>query len=245
MTADRSELILHLHTLAERVHLCADEPALSELLDELCDALGADHWVYVTFLRGEDALGSYRFLAGCSPAWCQHYVRQRWYLNDPMLAYATEHAEPAIASTIAPQTAGQRRLLDAAREYGFSAGMIVPAHSAAHLRIGVLYVAYCNPSALDSEIYTASRLPLRALSAEVLDRILVSIRTETIERCGLDERELTLLRYQRAGLSSKDIARLGEGSPHAIDRMFGRIIHKLGLSSRAEAAHVAYVNGLI
>jgi DNA-binding CsgD family transcriptional regulator len=79
----------------------------------------------------------------------------------------------------------------------------------------------------------------------VLDWMLHRIRMELIASTRLTEREIALLRYQLDGFTTKDIARIEAAAEHTINRQFGNILFKLGVSSRKEAASIARMNGLI
>jgi DNA-binding CsgD family transcriptional regulator len=54
-----------------------------------------------------------------------------------------------------------------------------------------------------------------------------------------------MLRLTRQGYGTKEIARIYNLNPAAIDQRFARIALRLNASSRSEAARIAYDNGLL
>lgn len=237
-------LVLRVHRMCQTVRDCRDEAAIAAVIGDLLNVLGGDHWVYVTFMRDDESSESYRFLFGCPPAWCQEYASQRWFVNDPLLLYAQGNHSPEVVSNIPTHTSGQQALLERAKDYGFSDGFVVPAHSASHARVGALYIAFKDPTRLPREIFEAVRPILRTFSGEVLDWMLCRIRLELIASTRLTEREIELLRYEAEGFTTKEIARIETSAEKAINRQFGNILFKLGVSSRSEAASIAKANGL-
>ncbi|HZX07352.1 LuxR C-terminal-related transcriptional regulator, partial [Kribbella sp.] len=101
---------------------------------------------------------------------------------------------------------------------------------------------------LDEAREIATRLAAAPLLSEIDDlsqRAGLSAATARDESYGLTERELVVLRTLARGLSNAEIARELFVSPNTVATHVVRILRKLGVSTRTEAAAVAHRTGLL
>ncbi|MGZ0151394.1 helix-turn-helix transcriptional regulator [Kribbella sp. WER1] len=101
---------------------------------------------------------------------------------------------------------------------------------------------------LDEARELATGLAAAPLLAEIDDltrRAGMSTAREEPAAHGLTERELVVLRTLARGLSNAEIARELFVSPNTVATHVARILRKLGVATRTEAAAVAHRNGLV
>lgn len=187
----------------------------------------------------------YRYLLGCDPQWCFLYNENKWYAIDPYIDYALKHTSPALASQIPVTTAGQVRLLAAAAEHGFRSGMVVPAHSPASTRIGVLYLGTNDDEERVRQSYGRHRNLMRAFGLELLEWWDAWLRTTTLSELDLDEIDLELLQKAQERATAEDAARELGLTLSRVKARYNRLISKLNVSNKREAAEKAMLLGLI
>lgn len=223
-----------------------DVPEALALLSEAATRLGADVAAFVSFVRDDSSHESYRFLLACDAVWCHEYEKHAWYANDPWLAYALNHSEPARASEIPLGNKSQRAVVDLAARFGFTSAVIVPAPSSGGLsRVGVLCLGSAKPNYFESEGFVAVKIASRSLAMELHEWWIGQIKRELIANAGITEEDLILLRHERLGHTTKAIAIELHSSLYAIDSRFKRVNQKLGVPNRKAAATVAAEYGLI
>ncbi|WP_321938369.1 helix-turn-helix transcriptional regulator [Paraburkholderia sp. J8-2] len=225
----------------------ADEMELIPLVKRTVQTYGADWFVFVTLHPSDysDSRSTYRFLIGCRPEWCQLYNANRWYLTDPCLEYARSNTAPVLGSVLPVQTAGQRRMLVVAAEYGFRSFYIVPVHTSERGRIGILYLGSEQaPEQMEPRFHDA-RPFYRALAMELLDWSSGAVREEALQTTGLTHEELRILRLVKAGFTATDIAAELKVSSITVYRQFQRINEKLGVARITAAVKFADEHDLL
>src|SRR5215210_1427845 len=116
------------------------EAEVKDAAQQIVHYFGFDVFVFGALSRtGERE--HHRYLVGCAPEWCYAYTQNKWYAIDPFIDYALQNTTPVLSADIQITSAGQQRLLDAAAEFGYRAGVVVPAHSSSSAWVGVLYLA--------------------------------------------------------------------------------------------------------
>ncbi|UUX95365.1 autoinducer binding domain-containing protein [Aquabacterium sp. J223] len=229
-----------------RVPEAVDETQALALLCEATDRLGADASAFVSFIRDDVSHESYRFLLACDPTWCLEYERRCWYANDPWLAYALRHSEPARASEIPITSRQQRDAVELAMQYGFQSAAIIPAPSSGGLsRLGVLCLGSATAGFYEGDGFTIFKLAARPLAMELHEWWIARIRAELVATTRVTAEDVLLLRLERQGRSTKHIAAELDMSTSAVDSRFQRLNVKLGVPNRRSAAALAAEYGLI
>lgn len=241
--ADYTERIA---TIAERIAEARDQATVHALLTEGVHALGAEHAVFVSFIRDNADLSACRFMLVCEPDWCQRYLEAGCFAHDPWLAYAAHHSEPIPASLLPVLDAEGQRVIALAMQNGFASAALVPAHSGAgHSRISLLCLGSTQLGFFDGEGFGRFRLGARLLAAELHDWWLARIRRELIVKARITQADLELLRHEHLGHSSKRIAAELNVSKSSINSRFQRMNMKLGVPNRRLAARLAVECGLL
>jgi DNA-binding CsgD family transcriptional regulator len=223
-----------------------DNAQIVEVLRRAAIAFGADHAAFVSFLRGHDSTESFRFLLACNPMWCLEYQQEAWFAHDPWLQYAEAHSAPICASNIHPKTRCERAVIELAEKYGVASAYIVPAPSCGNVtRLGVLMLGSIEKGYFEDEQSGPVKVLARSLSMELHEWWVRAARHELLERFRLSAEDIELLRMERAGLGSKQIADRLQTSRSAVDSRFQRICAKFQLPNRRATAHVAAEHGVI
>jgi DNA-binding CsgD family transcriptional regulator len=232
--------------VVERVAAVGSPTALLSLLLEGIAALGAECGVFMNFVVHEGSVTSCRFMLACEPGWCQRYLEAQLVAEDPWLAYAAHHNEPIVASALHGVQLRSQQVIELAARSGFGSAALVPAHSGAgHSRISLLCLGSSQPGFFEGAGFRRFRLGARLLAAELHDWWLERARRELMAKARITTSELELLRRERAGQSSKQIASALGVSEMSINSKFQRMNAKLGVSSRRLAVCVASECGLL
>jgi DNA-binding CsgD family transcriptional regulator len=185
-------------------------------------------------------------MLACDPAWCRQYLEAGLIAHDPWLAYASQHSEPIVASSLVIAEPARRRAIELATCNGFASTVLVPVHSGAgHSRISLLCLGSPRAGYLEGTGFGRFKLGARALACELHDWWLAHLRREMLAKMRFTAHELELLRRQCQGQTSKRIAAELHVSRESINSRFQRMRAKLGVSSRRTAAQMAAEIGLI
>jgi hypothetical protein len=242
----RPDYFARVGDVVQRIPHAVDEAEAVALLQQATERMGAEASAFVTFIRDDPSHESYRFLLACDPVWCLEYERRAWYANDPWLNYALNHSEPARGSEIPVGSKEQREAVDLAVQFGFRSAAIVPAPSGSGLsRLGVLCLGSSTPGYFEGDGFIGLKVVARALAMELLEWWISRIKRELITHARLLADDLLLLRLERVGHSTKQIAAELCTSTSSIDSRFQRINAKLGVPNRKAAANLAAEYGLI
>lgn len=233
-------------TVILRIIDAADTGVAVHLLKDAASRLGADGATFTSFVRDDATLASYRFLLACDPVWGLQYAKNNWCLDDPWLRYALYNTEPVIAEMLPPAGERAQWVSEAAAQFGFASTLVVPAPTAAaQSRVGVLCLGSSRPGFFASEGGGTLRCLARSLAMELGDWMHRQIRIELMARARITEDDLTLLRHEQQGRSSKAIAAELGLEPKTIDCRFHRLSLKLGTANRRAAVRLAEIYGLI
>lgn len=232
--------------LASEIQGAADTAQAVTLLREVATALGADAAIFTSLVRDDISLASYRFLLACNPIWGLQYARNGWCEDDPWLRYALHNASPIRSNELILESAKERFVVDAAAHFGFRAALIVPAPSpVAQSRVGVLCLGANDISRFSGERYPALLTLARGVAMEFGDWIHRQVREEVIRQARITDDDLTLLRHQQLGHSSKVIAVELQVEAKTIDCRFQRLSLRLRAANRRAALRVAEIYGLL
>lgn len=228
------------------VSTAADEAEAVALLKQAVECFGADAAVFVSFIRDDATLASYRYLLACDPLWGVEYARRGWCSDDPWLRHALATSEPIRASELPLGTERQQEFINTVATLGFASTVIAPAPSAAgQSRVGVLYLGASTAGYFEDAGYAAARVLARTLAMELHEWWHQRIRHELLSRIRITDDELILLRHEEAGHSSKVIAAALHTEAKTIDCRFQRLSAKLGAANRRIAVRLAKLYGLI
>ena len=236
--------IYRLHAELERLRSPADA---SFVLHDFVRDFGATAAIFTSYVVGDPTLDSYRFILAADTVLCDTYQKRFWFLNDPCIVYANSNTEPIRVNMLPMATSAQREIIDYAAQYGFASGFVVPVHgSASSSRAGVLFIGSSDPEKFRTrEAFERQRPIARLLAMELYDFILASVRRELLESADLTTDDLSLLRMQRDGYQSKDMAKVLNTTPAAVDTRFTRLNRKLGVATRRMASDLVAQAGIL
>ena len=231
--------------LAGRLRSTDATDEVLDLFEESVRLLGATSASFLSFIRDDALLASYRSMHVGHPAWPAEYARQEWFTEDPWLAYALHESEPILARDIEPQSPRQQAFGAQAARLGYASALVVPAPSPqGQSRVGVLCLGHDDAGAFEQGLGTRLLLA-RSLAMELHAWMRRSIRDELLRRSKLTDEDIELLRHELAGRGSKAIANLMNLEAKTIDSRFQRVCAKLGVPNRRAAVRVALLYGLL
>ena len=169
------------------------------------------------------------------------------FAQDPWLAYATRNSRPARASEIPATTKRHQAVVELAARFGFRSVVVVPAPSGGMLtRIGVLCLGSKQEGFFDDdESYAVLKFASRSLAMELHEWWVAQVKRELLFNARISSDDLDLLRLERLGRSTKQIAAELNMSAGSVNSRFQRVNEKLGVPSRRAAAILAGEYGLI
>lgn len=242
----RGDLIGDVARLALRLTSERDAAEVTAILDEVCTAIGADAAAFATFVRDDESYESYRFILACDPAWCLQYEIGACYMHDPWLAYVRRSAEPTLAKHIPVCTGAERTVVKLAEDFGFRSALVVPAQAPQGLtRLGALCLGSATNHFFETDELPAVSFAATGLAAQLHEWQIKQLRMELLARVDVTEAELELLRHEREGRKSKQVAQLIGCSWQSVDSRWQRLNAKFNVTSRVAAARIAAEYGLI
>jgi DNA-binding CsgD family transcriptional regulator len=229
-----------------QIATASDAVVALQLLHQVSTALGAEGAAFISFIPGEGSQASFRGLLACDSKWCFEYKKHTAFSDDPWLEYASFHADPICASSIVVEDATKQSAMSLALRFGFQSVVIVPAPSSVGLsRAGMLCLGSSTPGYFEADGFFTLSTVARGVAMQLNAWCIARVREEIISEAKLHESELQLLRWERQGLNSKQMAnRLAIRAP-CVDTRFQRVNVKLGVPNRRCAAQLAAECGLI
>jgi DNA-binding CsgD family transcriptional regulator len=155
------------------------------------------------------------------------------------------NTSPALASDIPLTTPGQGRLLAAAAEHGFRSGIVVPAHSASAIWIGVLYLGTDDDSEHAERSFSQHRNLMRAFALELLEWWDGKLRVDSLEDLELDDLDIDLLYKAQEQATAEEAARELGVTVSRVNSRYERLNRKLEVASKRHAVEKALALGLI
>lgn len=230
----------------QHVHAVKDEAAMLELLFAAKAVLGAEHAVFSSFIRDDESHESFRFLIAADPVWCVTYQQKAWYAKDPWLLYAMTATEPACDATIPLRTKSQREVRSLAMQFGMSSAYVVPAPSGNGIsRLGVLILGSSVPGYFETPATTRLQVLAQGLAMSLHAWWVRWFRKEIISTYRLSGEDLQLIKLERQGKSTKEIATVLDISPASVDSRFQRLNAKFNQPNRRATAQLAAEYGLL
>jgi DNA-binding CsgD family transcriptional regulator len=220
------------------------EAEVLSLLRDAAHSIGAEGAMFCTHVHGAPAQLS--FMLACDPRWYLAFEREPGGSGAPWIDYAAHCGDPVCASQVTRVTGSEAAAFDAAVRVGFESMLIVPSPAVAtSAQIGVLVLGSRVAGYFEDSSRTALRVMARSLSMELLAWRLAQSRHDLIRRAQLTATDIDLLRQERKGFRTKDIARHLRMTAPAIDSRFQRLNARLGVPSRKAAASLAATYGLV
>ena len=240
------DFFVDVRRLIEGIAASNDEIELADHLRDIATRVGADVSYFMTFVREDRSFDAYRLLQACDPLWGLEYGSAGGYHHDPWLEHAMDHSEPARGMEISCTSESQCSVVQLAEKFGFRSVVVVPAPAGSGLsRLGLLVLGSRQPGFYDGDGYATVKVLVRAVAMELHERCATFVRRELLADKGITPDEIALLCHERAGRTSKSIARLMGASPGAIDARFRRLNAKLCSPNRRVSASLAAEYGLI
>lgn len=222
-----------------------DAEAAVERFHQLVGLMGADAGVFLSVIRDDATRTSHRSVLACDPMWATEYTRGGWHEHDPWLRYARLNSEPIRGLELCARP-DESNFVNVSARLGFASSLVVPTPSPAGLsRIAVLTIGSYDSRFFDGEGCVTFRILGRALATELNRWLLRAIGRELIEGSGITADEITLLRHEEAGHTSKMIAAELQIEPKTIDCRFQRLNAKLDAPDRRTSARIARLYGLL
>lgn len=230
----------------QHVQDVSDDAEMVELLREAKTALGAEQAVFSSFIRDDDSHESFEFFIAANPDWCMTYKQKGWYAKDPWLLYAITATEPACDTAIPLRTKSQREARALAADFGMASAYIVPAPSGnGTSRLGVLILGSSIPGYFDTSATTRLRALAQGLAMSLHAWWVRKVRHKIISSYHLTSEDLLLIRLEREGKSTKEIAAVLRISTASVDSRFQRLNAKFNQPSRRATAQMAAEYGLL
>ena len=244
--SEEPDFFAGIRRLVEGIASSTDEIDLADRLRDAAAGVGAEVSYFMTFVREDRSFDAYRLLQACDPLWGLEYGSAEGYLKDPWLHYAMDHSEPARGTEIACTSEAQLCLVQLAEKFGFRSVLVVPAPAGSGLsRLGVLVLGSQQPGFFEGDGYGSVKVLVRAIAMELHERCAALVRRELLADTQITDDELALLRHERAGRSSKAIARLLKTTPGAVDARFRRLNAKLHSPNKRVSVRLALEYGLV
>lgn len=232
--------------VALRIPRATDGAEAASLLRQAAQALGGNVAAFASIMKDDESCESYRFVLACDPTWCLEYEGLACYMHDPWIEYVKHHTQPAVASQIQARTPREQAVADLATRFGFRSAIVVPSPAPRGLtRVGALCIGSDTEHWFSGPGLDAALLAARSVAMPLHDWLVARLREELIGQASLTAEDLVLLEHERQGHKSKHVAQALQVSSLAVDSRWQRLNAKLGVTSRARAAHLAAEFGLI
>lgn len=232
--------------LASRLPKAADGAEVAALLADATRLLGADAGAFASFMKDDETYESYRFILACDATWCLEYENGACFMHDPWLEYARHNSEPMLATNIAARTYREKETVALAKRFGFQSAVIVPAQSPQGLsRLGALCLGSSRPGYFATDGFSAVAFAATPLAMRLHEWQICQLRQELLDNARLSATDMDLLRHERQGHGSKEIAAELNINPLSVDSRWQRLNARLGVTSRIAAAAKAAEYGLI
>src|SRR5581483_6320871 len=155
------------------------------------------------------------------------------------------NTSPVLASDIPLTSAGQERMMAEAAEYGFRSGLVVPAHSRATVRIGILYLGTSEAPERARRSLQNYRSLMRAFALELLEWWDLKLREFELEDLQLDDLDLALLEKASEHATAEEAARELGVTLSRVKSRYERLARKLEVPNKRNAVEKAVAMGLI
>lgn len=223
------------------------EASILEVLHQVRKGFDVEFVIFVSFIRDELRRESYKVLVSAeNKQWAFMYRDGANGENDPWLLYAKGSSEPATDIGIPCRTDAQRKVRQRNLDEGIASAYIIPAPGCiGGSRAGMLVLGSGREGYFDCPERYGIQALVQGLAMALHNWWVRAMRTRIVERLKITDEELELLRLERDGMTSRDIADRLAVSKAAVDSRFQRLNEKLGQQQRARSARIAADYGLI
>ncbi len=234
-------------TTIQAISTADTEAEVLDLLFSVRDSLGVEQAVFASFIRDDDSHESFRVMSAASAQWCLNYRDEdEWFSNDAWLLHASTRSEPAVDSEITYRNKGQVAKRDIAIRNGAKSSLIVPAPSSAGLsRLGILVLGSNQEDFFRGCNFVAYKALCRSLAMELGEWWIKHIRRELLDEYRVTDEELELLRRERLGHPTKQIATDLGITEASVNNRFQRLNAKFDTPNRRATANQAAEYGMI
>lgn len=224
---------------------CRTEPQLFSALSEFLTERRLTVWSYHVLVEHLVGLNMNQgFITNTfSEAWVRHYVQERYFACDPIIAYARRATEPYRWWSIGDRTdltADEARYIADAKTWlkdGYGVPVCGSIGTVAFFGVGNMEEYLDVPQGELIKIqYACHQTHMRFLQLHGAVEIPPAILTP---------REVDVLGWVVRGKSNSVIAELLGISEHTVDTLMRRVYRKLGVGDRTSAALRAVGSGLI
>ena len=231
----------------EAISTAKTEVDVLDLLHSVRDALGVEQAIFASFIRDDDSQESFRVISAAPSQWCLSYHDEdEWFTNDAWLLHASTRSEPAVDSEISYRNRGQLAKREIARRSGAKSALIVPAPSGAGLsRLGILVLGTSKERFFEGNKLVSYKALCRSLAMELSEWWIKNIRRELLEEYRVTDEELELLRRERLGHKTKQIATELGVTEASVNNRFQRLNAKFDTPDRRATANQAAEYGMI
>jgi DNA-binding CsgD family transcriptional regulator len=229
-----------------RVHLANDAPELLESLMTAAAAIGASASLYAAAIPEGGTEPSTFSLFACDPGFAHRQLRLGSLQDHPWFRFARTRTTPATGREVQVQDARDATAIELARRHGFTSCLIVPTPAGSDLeKREVLCLGSDREGDFEGEDARMVWTLARALAGELHDWVSRHLSERLQQVARLKETDIALLKLEREGLSTKEIARRTGLSWASVDSRFQRVSTRLACTTRKAAAQRAAEYGLL
>lgn len=234
-------------TLITAFNAATDERSIVALLRSLSQLMGVDHFRLVLILPSSIQRPEVRMLHGCPTEWVKNYNNQGFFGVDPVVRKGMNQSAPILWAHLIEECCEQKNMagLDVmlqAQAAGLRDGLTIPWHGADG-HVGLLSFITSEPR---REYQWLTALPfLSWLSIYIFEAVARVYLAEAIPRDALSSRELEVCQWAAEGKQVSDIAKILDITPRTVTFHLGRVVGKLGASSKSQAISWALKQGLV
>lgn len=197
-----------LHESYQRVLHAASVDELRQAAQNVIEALGFRHYMYLLSLQDSNQPAGYSiFSLGTYPsAWIERYTAQKYHLVDPAAIHVRQHYYPLVWSNSTFQEPRARRMYQEAKKYGISAGVSCPISGQWQSFAGLGYA--CEGDADELFPHSLASMPFGyLLSSYVHEAVtrLLTFQTHPLAQ-ELTPRETECLNLAAQGFADAEIA---------------------------------------
>ena len=234
-------------SIVQSIPSAETENDVLDLLHLARDALCVEHAVFASFIRDDDSHESFRVMSAAPSQWCANYQDEdEWFSNDAWLLHASTHSEPILDSEIVYHNRGQLAKREIAIRHGAKSSFIIPAPSSAGLsRVGILVLSSGQENYFSGSNFVIYKALCRSLAMELGEWWIRTVRRELIERYKVTAEDLELLRRERLGHPTKQIASDLKMTEASVNNRFQRLNAKFDAAKKRDTANRAAEYGMI
>ncbi len=184
-----------------------------------------------------------------SSGWPAEYQRLYWERGliavDPTVPHCQTSADPLVWTPDMYRTPASFEVLEESRRFGLEHGLSVPMHESSRV---VSMMSFARDKPLESEaerqLVVAASTMIAQSAHMVAKRVMFPDLTQSV-RSQLTPRELECLKWLAQGKSNSVIGTILNLSDHGVEFHVRRLMKKLNVSTRVQAAIVAVEMGVV